>query len=84
MENKELQKNILDLKYQTELQKINISLVTLTIGILAFVGTFIWYKERLFFGTALSIIISLVSLIFYISLTRNTNKILHQIDLLKD
>ena len=50
MDKKELEKNILDLKYRFQMQKINASLTMLTIGILSFFGTFIWYSERLIFG----------------------------------
>ncbi|MEK6883842.1 MAG: hypothetical protein AABY22_29705 [Nanoarchaeota archaeon] len=65
MNKKELEKNILDLKYQFQMQKINASLIMLTIGILSFVGTFIWYSERLIFGISISIIVTLLSLFFY-------------------
>ncbi|MBI2449432.1 hypothetical protein HYV49_03995 [Candidatus Pacearchaeota archaeon] len=50
MDKKQLEKNIWDLKYNSETQKINAILILGTAGILAFIGTFIWYRERLFFG----------------------------------
>lgn len=75
MDKKELEKNILDLKYQFQMQKIQSSLTVLTIGILAFLGTFIWYSERLSFGIAIAIIVILVSLMQY----RKTKKQLKSI-----
>jgi hypothetical protein len=65
MDNNKLEKNILDLKYQFQMQKIHASLTMLTVGIISFIGTFIWYFERLAFGIALSIIIILISLFYY-------------------
>jgi len=65
MNKKEIEKNILDLKYQFQMQKIQSSLTVLSIGILAFLGTFIWYSERLIFGIAISITVVVISLLFY-------------------
>ncbi len=64
MNKKELEKNILDLKYQFQMQKINASRIMLTIGILSFVGTFIWYSDRIF-GIGISLIAIISSLFFY-------------------
>lgn len=65
MDRKELEKNILDLKYKFQMEKMRISLTMLTVGFLSFLGTFIWYTERLIFGVAVSVIIILISTIFY-------------------
>ncbi len=80
MDKKEIQKNVLDLKHQMELQKIHASLTTLTVGILAFLGTFIWYIDRFFFGIAISSIVILVSLIFYFTAKIKINRIILDIE----
>lgn len=80
MNKKHLQKNVLDLKYQFESQKINAILVICSVGILAFIGTFMWYKDRLFFGTAISTIVILISIFFYVKTKRKMNKILENIE----
>lgn len=41
MDKKHIEKNILDLKYHFEGQKINAIFIISTVGILAFIGTFI-------------------------------------------
>jgi len=65
MDSKNLEKNILDLKYKFQIEKIHASLTMLTLGIISFIGTFIWYSERLVFGIAVSIIIVLISVFYY-------------------
>jgi len=79
MDNINLKKNILDLKYQLEIQKIHASLTMLTLGVLAFIGTFIWYLERVIFGIAISLIVILLSLIFYAKTKKEINKIIQDI-----
>lgn len=79
MDSKQLQKNILDLRYQFESQKINAILVICSVGILAFIGTFIWYKERLYFGLGISIIIILISIFIYAKTKRKMNWLLRRI-----
>ncbi|MBU1204117.1 MAG: hypothetical protein KKG60_03570 [Nanoarchaeota archaeon] len=78
-EKQQLQKNILDLKYQFESQKINAILIICSVGILAFIGTFIWYKNRLFFGIGISIIIILISVLSFHKTKKNMGKILDEI-----
>ena len=80
MNKKQLQKNVLDLRYQFESQKINAILIICSVGILAFIGTFIWYRERLYFGIAISIIVILVSILFYAKTKRKMSKILEDIE----
>ena len=84
MNNKDIQKNILDLNFKLQSQLINASLIMLTGGLLAFVSTFIWYKERIFFGIALSTIIILISLTMYFSAKKKISKIFLEINKLKD
>jgi len=76
MHKKQLEKNILDLKYHFESQKINALLILLTVGVLAFLGTVIWYRERLFFGIGLSLIIIIISLIVYKRTRKKMEKII--------
>lgn len=75
-DNKNLEIN---LKYQFALQKIHASLTMLTLGIIAFVSTFIWYLERLLFGITLSLIIILISLIFYQKTKRDMDELIEQL-----
>ncbi len=80
MNKKQLKKNVLDLRYQFESQKINAILIICSVGILAFIGTFIWYRERLYFGLGISIIVILVSIFFYIRTKRRMFTILENIE----
>ena len=56
----------------------------LTGGLLAFVSTFIWFKERILFGIGLSIIIILMGLMMYYSAKKKIKKILREINNLKE
>lgn len=80
MGNINIKKNVLDLKYQLEIQKVHTSLTMLTLGVLAFISTFIWYLERVIFGIAISLIIILVSLIFYAKTKKEISKIIRDIE----
>ena len=80
MDKKQLRKNILDLKYHFESQKINAILIICSVGILAFIGTFIWYRERLFFGISISVTIIVISTILYKKTRRNMEKILREVE----
>jgi len=79
MDKKGLEKNVLDLRFNLQSQLMNVSLIMLTGGLLAFLGTFVWYKERIFFGIAISVIITLISLITYFSSKRNIEGIFKEI-----
>lgn len=79
MDKKVLEKNILDLKYQFQMQKIHSSLTVLSVGVLAFIGTFIWYIERLYFGIGLAIIVILISLIVYFKTKKQLKNIVKDI-----
>ena len=65
MNKDELERDILHLKYQFQIEKVRASLTILTIGVLSFLGTFIWHLDRLAFGIAISAIIIIISIIFY-------------------
>jgi len=66
------------------MQKINAILIMGSVGIISFIGTFIWYKERLFFGLFISLIIIAVSFLFYSRTKRRMKKILQEIENLTD
>ena len=83
MDRIEIDKNVLDLKYKFGLEKARIALSLLTIGILAFFGTFIWYVQRIILGVAISIIIILISIIYYTRIKKDMNNILVDIKNLK-
>lgn len=83
MNNKDIQKNILDLNFKLQSQFMNASLIMLTGGLLAFTSSFIWFKERIFFGIALSIIITLIGLIMYFSAKKKIKTILTEINKLR-
>ena len=61
MDKKELEKNILDLAYRKQLNYLNAVLAVGTIGLLSFIGSFIWKKESLMLGFILTIVIRLYS-----------------------
>jgi len=61
--NKDNEKNRLDLAYQRHLIYLNSILILSTIGIISFIGTFIWSKEYLIQGT-LAVAIILISSYF--------------------
>lgn len=84
MDNKEIQKNILDIKFKQQSQLTNASLILLTGGLLAFISTFIWFKERIFFGIGISIIISLIGLILFFYSKKKIDIIIKKINNLKD
>lgn len=46
----ELKKNRLDLEFQSLSQKLNAILILAAVGVLSFIGVFIWHKERLIVG----------------------------------
>ena len=80
MDKKQLEKNIYDLKYHFESQKINAVLVTSTVGILAFIGSFIWYRERLVFGIGISLIVIIISFFLYMRTKKSMERILSDIN----
>lgn len=79
MRRRESEKNILDLKYQFQMQKIHAALTMLTIGVLSFIGTFMWYSSRLFFGFSISLLIIVLSLFYYVKTKRQLIMILKDI-----
>ncbi len=80
MDKSQLKKNTLDLRYHFESQKINAVLVVCSVGILTFIGTFIWYRERLFFGIWLSLIVIITSIFLYSKTKRRMNRLLEDIE----
>ena len=76
MDKKHIEKNIIDLKYHFEGQKINAIFIISTVGILAFIGTFIWYKERLLFGLSISLMVVLISFRIYFKTKKRMQSLL--------
>lgn len=83
MNNKDIEKNILDLRYQEELQKLNATLVAISVGVLSFVGTFIWNHEFLGLGIVISIVIVIFGFLIYWRIKNKMRCILEEINKLK-
>jgi len=81
MEKAQLKKNKLDLEFHWESQKVNAFLILLTIGILAFLGTFLWLAEnRLFYyGVIITFISSIIGVFFYKKSANKMKEILNEI-----
>ena len=79
MSKEKLQKNVLDLAYHRQLSHLNAVLLLVTIGILSFIGTFIWKREFLTQGFILTVVILLVSYIFYKRIDKKIKEISNQI-----
>jgi len=79
MDKNELEIEILKLKHQFQIEKIRASLTMITVGVLSFIGTFIWYAERLIFGISLSFVIIIGSLFFYSKTKKNLANIVKEI-----
>ena len=77
-----LKKNRLDLEYRWELQNANIFLSLLTIGLVAFLSSFIFLKDKDFFnfGLITAFIIFISSLIMYKEKSKRLSKILNEIE----
>jgi len=58
-------KNRLDLAYKRQLTHLNIALILGTLGLLSFIGTFIWNRDYLWEGLFFTTIILLISLFWY-------------------
>lgn len=70
--NKEIEKNILDLKFQQKLQEINAYYIAITTGVFGFFGTFIWFPEKIFQGVFISFG---VILLFFILIDQTKNEL---------
>ena len=73
MKNSELKR--LELSYQRHLYHLNASLTLLTIGLLSFLGTFIWNKELIKFGFISTTIIFIIGIFWYKNINKNLKKI---------
>ena len=80
---KELEKNRLDLAYQRQLHYLNGVIALGTIGILTFLSTFIWNKEKLSIGFLILIILILISYFWHNNIDRNIKEISNKIKYLK-
>lgn len=77
--NKNFEKNRLDLAYRRQLIYLNVVLVFISIGILSFVGTFIWNKDYLLQGGLITIIFLLVFLKWHSKIDKNLKIISNKI-----
>lgn len=76
---KEFEKNRLDLAYQRQLYHLNAVLLLSTVGLLSFIGTFIWKSESFNYGFIFSIIISLVCYYWYKKIDKTIRNISNEI-----
>lgn len=77
--NKEIEKNRLDLAYHKQLVYLSSVLILVTIGVLSFIGTFIWNKDYLLYGTAIIVTIFTISYVLYRRIDRNLKGISDEI-----
>ena len=75
----ELKKNKLDMQFRSLSQRLNAILTLGTVGILSFMGVFIWYKERLILGSSIIIIVEFLLFLWYNNIKTRMNGILDQI-----
>ena len=82
MTNTLFRKNRLDLEYHGESQKANAFLILLTTGILAFVGTFLWLKQRefLFIVIFVTFLVSWGGIAGYRKSSKHMKEILNEIE----
>ena len=73
--NKVFEKNRLDLAYKRQLTYLNAIMILATIGVLSFLGTFIWNEDNLIDGMILVVSIFIVSYVFYSKVDGNLKNI---------
>ena len=83
LNSKYIEKNILDLRYQEHLQKLNAILIFMSVGALSFFGTFIWNIELLGVGIIISIIILVSGFLIYSKIKNSMDDILTDIKKIK-
>ncbi|HLC55305.1 MAG TPA: hypothetical protein VJJ75_02095 [Candidatus Nanoarchaeia archaeon] len=84
MKKTEIEKNCLDLEYKKQLQIMNAVIILATTGIISFIGTFIWNKDLLLLGAAISFAILVVCRIIYANINRKLQEIAESIRSLKE
>lgn len=77
--NKNFEKNRLDLAYQRQLHYLNGTIVFATLGILTFLGTFIWNKENLLIGFIIVVVSIIISFHAHKKINKNLEKISNKI-----
>ncbi|MDP2973606.1 MAG: hypothetical protein Q8N60_01005, partial [Candidatus Diapherotrites archaeon] len=75
--------NILDLRYQEQLQQLNAVLIFISVGVLGFVGSFIWQPDYLALGFVLSVIIVSIGYLLYQKTKNRMNEIISEIEKIK-
>ncbi|MBS3100154.1 hypothetical protein J4463_02975 [Candidatus Pacearchaeota archaeon] len=72
---KSFEKNRLDLAYQKQLHYLNGVIALGTIGILSFIGTFIWNKENLKIGVIIVTTILIIDYLWYKNIDNSLKEI---------
>jgi len=83
MDKVDFKKNILDLRYQEQLQQLNAVLIFISVGVLGFVGSFIWQPDYLALGFVLSVIIVSIGYLLYQKTKNRMNEIISEIEKIK-
>lgn len=76
---KQFEKNRLDLAYKRQLNYLNIVLLFGTIGILSFMGTFIWKRELLLHGFIVSFSILIIVYFLHKKIDKSLKEISNKI-----
>ncbi len=76
----QIKKNGLDLEYYRYAQLLNGVFIFATTGFIAFLGSFIWLKERLFIGLIVSFLILVSSYILYKKIDKKLKEISKDIE----
>ena len=79
MNQKKIEKNILDLEYKKQLQIHNNVLLLGTTSLLPLIISFMWYQERWDLGLALTFTIGIISYSWYKKVDDNLKQILRKI-----
>lgn len=79
MDETELKKNVLDLKYKTELQRSNAFLLMATTGLIGFLASFIWLDDKMVIGSVLTFVILSFSYVMYKDSCNRLKDILQEI-----
>ncbi|MBI2628720.1 hypothetical protein HYW74_01400 [Candidatus Pacearchaeota archaeon] len=79
MVDKSFEKNRLDLAYQRQLHYLNGIIALTTIGMISFLGTFIWNKDYLLVGLIIVTIFVIIAYYLHRKIDRNLKEISNKI-----
>ena len=77
--NKQFEKNRLDLAYQRQLHYLNGVIALATIGVLSFLGTFIWNREFILTGFIIVTLLLLIAYFLHNKIDKNLKEISNKI-----